>query len=283
MQSNRPSANDSRRFKKRVISTLICFVGVLVAAVASILDRNSAYESAHSESFFPLRPGMQWTYSVSNAGGFPAVLRLHVEANGGNLTIVSLLSTGSGDDELSAMAVDPNFQSQEHYTVEAGFFSREEDLPGGLGSIRFQERRLLPAQLSPNQEWSNTLSPAAFLKITQHHRSFLETGTMVVPAGRFSDCIRVETDASYSGPSGDSGSRYFTDWYAPNVGLVKTVVFRRTHEDWLLERSAIVRTLLDKTGLLEREIAKVELTDFVRSSHADDSVSDYLRSSKRRK
>ena len=47
---------------------------------------------------------------------------------------------------------------------------------------------------------------------------------MLVPAGRFAGCIRIETEASYHDLAGIGDKRYFTDWYAPDVGLVKTLV-----------------------------------------------------------
>src|SRR5260370_23118578 len=72
------------------------------------------------------------------------------------------------------------------YAFAAGYITRTEGLGAGTSSFQFQEQGFLPRYLRPDQVWSDTLSPAAFLKITQHHRSFREAQVVVVPAGRFS-------------------------------------------------------------------------------------------------
>ena len=109
---------------------------------------------------------------------------------------------------------------------------------------------MLPQYLWPDREWSNTLypfenSPENFLKITETHRSFLEADEVVVPAGRFTDCIRIETEALYESPMGVGQKRYFLDWYAPDVGLVKTLVL--------------------SGGPYGREITRIELLRFAKS------------------
>ena len=81
----------------------------------------------------------------------------------------------------------------------------------------------------------------------QHHRTFLESGEVVVPAGRFSGCIRIEIEAEYQRNSQSATSlrlRYI-DWYAANVGLLRTVV--------------------SKGGFFNSEIARVELLSFAKS------------------
>ena len=74
-----------------------------------------------------------------------------------------------------------------------------------------------------------------------------ESGEVVVPAGRFSGCIRIETEAEYQRNSQSAPSlrlRYI-DWYAANVGLVRTVV--------------------SKGRFFHSEIARVELLSFAKS------------------
>jgi hypothetical protein len=130
------------------------------------------------------------------------------------------------------------------YVVEDGYISRIASL-GGRSRIRLEERGFLPQYLRPNRVWSNTLSPLAnfpTLTITQNHRSVLEGHDVVVPAGHFAECIRIETEASYQSPVGVGDKRYFTDWYAPDVGLVKTLVLSGG-----------------------REIARIDLLRFVKS------------------
>lgn len=114
------------------------------------------------------------------------------------------------------------------YVVENGYISRSASL-GGRTAIRMTEHNFLPQYMLPDQTWSNTLSPfeqlpGDVLGITQTHRSFLEGREVVVPAGRFSTCIRIESEASYRSLAVTDDKRYFIDWYAPDVGLVKTLV-----------------------------------------------------------
>jgi hypothetical protein len=91
------------------------------------------------------------------------------------------------------------------------------------------EDSLLPRSLSPDRIWSSS-THFDILKMYENHRSFFENDEVVSPAGSFSQCIRVETETSYDGPLGTGShadirdKRYFIDWYAPDVGLVKTLV-----------------------------------------------------------
>lgn len=126
------------------------------------------------------------------------------------------------------------------------------------------EDNFLPRYLRPDRIWSSGThsvlanrcarcgaeNPFDILKITENHRSFLENDEVIIPAGRFSGCIRVETEISYEDPPGTGskadilGKRYFIDWYAPDVGLVKTLVL--------------------VGGQNGREIARIELLRFAK-------------------
>jgi hypothetical protein len=117
---------------------------------------------------------------------------------------------------------------------------------GGGAQIRVEERRFLPQYLWPDRAWSNTLSPFEkspddFLKITHNHRSVLEADPVVVPAGQFANCIRIETEAVYQIPSGPDDTRHFIDWYAPDVGLVKTLVLSGSRDGRQIARIDLLR------------------------------------------
>lgn len=135
--------------------------------------------------------------------------------------------------------------------IEGGYITRASDLDDH-GRILFEERRFLPQVLKPDLTWSNSLfpfdrMPEAF-RVTQTHRTFSEADEVAVPAGHFSHCIRIETEAVYRDSSSkEDGARRlrYLDWYAPNVGLVKTLVL--------------------ESGFFGSEIARVELLSFVDS------------------
>jgi hypothetical protein len=134
------------------------------------------------------------------------------------------------------------------YVLEGGYVSHITSL-GGASGIRFEEGSFLPEYLWPDRAWSSTLSPFGLgtLKINQNHQSFLEADEVVTPAGRFLGCIRIETEASYESPAGlgdkagTSDKRFFTDWYAPDVGLVKTLVLSGAQDGREMTRIQLVR------------------------------------------
>jgi hypothetical protein len=242
----------------------------------SSCQHKSAFDPKLSGSFFPLRAGMTWTYQVSFEDGSGATLRLRAQKNTARGTPISVFSsylpnprnvTPGSEGETAALAA--GLQSEEHYTLEGAFLTRVEEIAEESGSIRFEEARFLPQYFLPHQEWSNTLSPVGFLRIVQHHRTFLERNILIVPAGHFSNCMRIETEATYDGPNNAHGVRYFTDWYAPNVGLVKTLVLGDGPQFWLEARFPVVRALLADTALFRHPVADVELSTFAGSSQAD--------------
>jgi hypothetical protein len=142
-----------------------------------------------------------------------------------------VIETNPADTSGAAGLVVSDYSGLEvetRYLAEAGYITRIASLSDRT-QIRFEERRFLPQYLWPDRTWSNTLSPFEnspndFLKVTQNHSSFLEADEVAVPAGRFANCIRIETEALYESPAGVGQKRYFLDWYAPDVGLVKTLV-----------------------------------------------------------
>ena len=117
----------------------------------------------------------------------------------------------------------------------------------GSGDTRF-----LPAVLEAGASWDS--ATVAFqvqtgetgFQVTHRHVLNLERDVVRVPAGSFSNCIRVDTYSSHgpgSGAHGDEIVFYYSDWYAPGVGLVRT-------QQWDDEK----RT---------RERSRIELLDYV--------------------
>ena len=99
----------------------------------------------------------------------------------------------------------------------------------GLGS---NEERFLPEGLGGDLAW-DSLTTAYDLGggngygVRQTHHAVLEPAAVDVPAGRFTGCVRVDTVALQAGrrdgrDDGEALVLYYTDWYAPNVGLVRT-------------------------------------------------------------
>ncbi|HXQ21207.1 MAG TPA: hypothetical protein VN812_05995 [Candidatus Acidoferrales bacterium] len=100
----------------------------------------------------------------------------------------------------------------------------------GLGS---SEERFLPDGLSSALNWDSVttaydLGGGNGYGVRQMHQAVAEAAVVDVPAGRFAGCVRVDTMALHGGRrngayEADPIVLYYTDWYAPNVGLVRTV------------------------------------------------------------
>jgi hypothetical protein len=218
----------------------IYWVLALVLALTPLAgcQKRALFNPVLTGRFFPLRPGSSWTYQVAYASGSRETLTDRVVVNpSGSLARGALVVSdysgfnGAGpviSAELQRAYPPDKSQLEIHYVLEGDYLTRITSFGGGA-QIRVEERRFLPQYLWPGRAWSNTLSPFeksadALLKITQSHRSFLEADPVVVPAGQFANCIRIETEVVYQIPSEPGDSRYFVDWYAPDVGLVKTLV-----------------------------------------------------------
>ena len=148
--------------------------------------------------------------------------------------------TYGGPDAAMAAAQGQTQDQQVHpiaYCRKDGFLYRALSLEyrgkevheTGLGS---SEERFLPDGLQNDLAWDSVttayqLGGGNGYEVRQRHRAVPELGVVAVPAGRFSGCVRVETVAVHSGrhdgkTDPDPIVLYYTDWYAPNVGLVRT-------------------------------------------------------------
>ena len=109
----------------------------------TISQRHYNRQDLIGASFFPLQPGMTWTYKITYASGSAAVLTSHTEQSMSGVGPVSVVWTYSDDRVLkkdkSVAIADTNFRSEEYYTPDSGFFTRVEELSAGSSSIRFEE------------------------------------------------------------------------------------------------------------------------------------------------
>ena len=218
-------------------------------------QKGASFNSALAGSFFPLRPGSTWTYRVVDE--YQKTTEVFTDRAQGIVGVHSANSTGGLVAEYSGSDSKSDFTIR--YTFKDGYVTRS------LGTRErehnfFQETGFLPRLLKPNLTWSNSFDPSGALihgfHLTQTHRTFLEASVMVVPAGRFPNCIRIETEAVYvmkndnSFQELDARRLRYMDWYAPNVGLIKTVVL--------------------ETGFFGKEISRVELLHFGGSRNNDE-------------
>jgi len=197
--------------------------------------------------FFPLHTDDTWTYEVRH------VLRnertrmtvrvrdeRYVEALGRRCRMVE--ETYATEASLSSIERPAAHPRAERYPVayyhhggylfrSLAFEYRDNDLrPVGIGT---SVERFLPDGLRTDLSWADEstafdLGGGTGYVVRQTHWSRVEAEAVQVPAGEFRGCVRVDTVAVH----GDKGEApqvgipvvlYYSDWYAPNVGLVRSV------------------------------------------------------------
>ena len=219
---------------------IVTVLGLLAIQLSSC--QRKSFDATLAGAFFPLKPGFTWTYRVVDEGrGTTEILR--------DRAIAGSLARGPdvvGQVESEYSSPVGILESSIIYIPEHGYFTRR--LTVKKGAWITAETAFLPQVLKPDLTWSNALAPfgdePGVFHVTQTHRTFFDSSPIDVPAGRFFSCIRVETAAHYQSDSAANPplELKYIDWYAPHVGLVKTLV--------------------EHGGLFGSEMARVELLSF---------------------
>lgn len=223
-------------------------IGVAVS-VSACKSASQEWKADPTANFFPLGPNTVWTYKIdskSQRANYVVTDRVV-----GSQYVPALGITGQVVQEfynLDRAGLRPIV-----YQDTGGYLTRLSGLDYAANQIkapawgRSEERNFIPEHLTPNLAWSNILFPYGKLPggfdITQAHKSFMEPAEVVVPAGHFRNCIRIETIAHYEG--GQYAKQKLTltyeDWYAPNVGLVRTVAYQDSADGPEMERVELMR------------------------------------------
>jgi len=205
---------------------------VLTLGCAATVKHPRARSTA---DFFPLTPSSHWEYVVTRRTEgaplrFVATVRPD-EFKGPNRHGCRIVDEHYGDrpsDERTPIV----------YCTEGGFLHRVMSLEYRGESLadnglRSGELKFLPLDLEGTHTWEGRtnayqLSDGSGFEVRQLHQVYVEPQPVVVPAGKFEHCARVETTAIHSATAPDGsavGPRivyYYSDWYAPGVGLVRT-------------------------------------------------------------
>lgn len=225
----------------------------LVTAASMVGGCKSAGEwrADPSANFFPLKNNMVWTYRVkskSQRADYAVTDRVI-----GSQYVPALKLTGLVVEEfynLDRAGLRPII-----YLDQGGFLTRLSGLDYVQHQIktpawgRSEEQNFLPEHLTPDREWKNVLFPYGKLPgsfdVTQAHRSYIEREEVAVPAGHFRNCIRIETRAHYEGGAYAQQKQNlnltYEDWYAPNVGLVRTLAYQGGPDGPEMERVELTR------------------------------------------
>ncbi len=221
----------------------------IALAIASLMGCNPG-KAGPGTNYFPLTPKSTWTYQIVSKS---QLTRYQITDRViGEKYVPSLKVTGSVVDEsysLSRGGTRPLV-----YYAKDGYISRLSALDYDQKKIeapswgRSEEAQFLPLRLLPNLTWSNVIFPYGHLSgafdINQTHHTFAEDKEVSVPAGRFAGCIRIETLAIYEGGAYTRNRQQlklaYIDWYAPNVGLIRTVALQGGPKGPEMERVELV-------------------------------------------
>jgi hypothetical protein len=189
------------------------------------------------DSYFPLVERSRWTYRVQDF-----VRKLTYQSRVrvfGKQYVTAIGREGIGVEErYSSFGPGGPYVLEEQepmvYFRENGYLNRmlltyqagKMVAASGTGDTQF-----LPESIVDGTSWdSNTqafrVGGDSGFNVSFRHKVSLEREPVEVPAGKFENCVRVDT---YSTEGPNSGYRpgeelvfYYADWYAPGVGLVLT-------------------------------------------------------------
>src|SRR6266851_3061993 len=164
-------------------------------------------------AFFPLQPGSTWTYMVRSESQHQDYL-------------------------LTDRVVGERFVEKLHRNCEVVDENYEID----RGGVR-------PVLYYSNEGFLNRLSGLEYVgkraqapTIAQSHRSFAEPEEIVTQAGRFKGCLRIETEARFSGGAYEQPMILnYREWYAPAVGLVKSLATKDGFQGQVLESVELLK------------------------------------------
>jgi hypothetical protein len=224
---------------------------LLMAALCSCQHKTAHFDPSQSRAFFPLVPDSVWTYQVQSK----SQRRSYVVTDKavGEKYVPSLNVTGEVVEEYYNL--DRGGTRPIVYVTTGGYWTRLSGLDYAKEDIqapawgRSEEGQFMPAILTPDLNWSSKIFPFGHMPgsfdIVQTHRSYFEPTDVVVPAGDYSGCMRIETQAIYEGGSYAKIAKplrlVYEDYYAPHVGLIKTLALEGNSHGAEMERVELIR------------------------------------------
>jgi hypothetical protein len=188
-------------------------IGALLGLL-SLLSANNLYGSELSETYFPLKPGLTWTYKIISDKHPTKTISItnmpsreinnlkltprKTEAGGGSTYYL----IGSDDKGIYRYGEQKSEKSEPIIDDPRDYYIKT---PVSLGTTWDTKAKFGGEDLTIN------------LTIESLNDS------MTVPAGSYQDCLKIKhTSGAQKNGSGLSVEAY--EWYAPNVGLVKSLV-----------------------------------------------------------
>jgi hypothetical protein len=233
--------------------TALLALGLLLTPLLGCRGRTVRFDPITSREFFPLIPDSVWTYRVHSKS--QRTTYVVTDKAVGEKYVPSLNVTGQVVEEYYNL--DRGGTRPIVYITNGGYWTRLSGLDYEKDDIeapawgRSEEGQFMPASLLPDLNWSSKIFPFGHMPgsfdIKQTHRSFFEVSEVVVPAGRFMGCMRIETDSLYEGGSyakiGKPLRLTYEDYYAPHIGLIKTLALEGGPRGPEMERVELLRYL----------------------------------------
>ncbi len=210
-----------------VVSSILVLL-LLVGAIGDMFYHRAG--RTPQLAFFPLAPGSTWTYLVKS------------ESQQQNYTLTDRVVGERFVDKLhrNCEVVDEYYELDRGgirpvlYYANQGYLNRLSGLEYVGKRIEFPpftlsiEHQFLPIDLQPSQKWKGPIYPFGDMPkaptVSQSHQSFAESNDVITQAGHFKACVRIETVARFSGGAYEQPLLLnYLEWYAPGVGMVKTL------------------------------------------------------------
>jgi hypothetical protein len=201
----------------------IVLSGLLLVSCSNASNENSSY--------FPLQQGLRWDYLVTTRVG-NSIEQSEFSIRTGEQTSIDNIPHG----------VRITSDGTRYYITEdnGGIYrSAKRTLVESKPGIDDPPHWILKYPMQTGTNWSNQTYPYVLRRIYPYEERLTRgmnlkmtyqiaalDDTLVVPAGRFDNCIRVEGEATLT-LYADARSGYeeilinTTEWYAPGTGLVK--------------------------------------------------------------
>jgi len=239
-------------------TAVLLALALLATPLMGCERKQAIFNPALAGDFFPLKPNAVWTYRISSKS--QRTTYVVTDKVIGLKYVPSLNVTGQVVEEFYNL--DRGGTRPIVYVVKNGYLYRLSGMEYSKQNIeapawgRSEEGAFMPQRLVPDLSWNSKNlpfgdMPGAF-DISQEHRTVFETDDVTVPAGRFQGCIRIDTQAVYEGgtyaKSGGKLRLTYRDWYAPNVGLIKTVALEGGPRGPELERVELMRYMPPASG-----------------------------------
>jgi hypothetical protein len=233
------------------IAAFLAVVSLLLGLAVGCQRSGARYDPALAGAFFPLTPDFSWTYRIDSKS--QRTTYVITDRVLGLKYVPSLNVTGQVVEEFYNL--ERGGSRPIVYVTKDGYLTRLSGLETVKDDIqtpawgRSEEGEFMPARMAPDISWNSTILPFGHIEgafiINQVHHTVFDSNDITVPAGKFTGCMRIDTMATYEGGSfaktKGAGKLLYRDWYAPNVGLVKTEVLEGDERGPRMELVELIR------------------------------------------